>query len=86
MTGDLLDRATREAILRASCRGPVPAPRYDARVYADAVMCLVEAGCRGGEDLHDAYLRMRDQPTAALAALVLVHREQLGRARPPVMH
>ena len=86
MTGDLLDSATREAIARAQCTGSLPTPRYDAHVYAEAVMRLVEAGRRDGEDPHDAYLRMRHQPTATLAALVLIHREQFGRERRPVVH
>ena len=86
MTGGLLDRATREAILRASRTGSVPAPRYDAQVYAEAVLRLVEEGCRGGEDLHEAYLRMRRESTPPLAALVLIHREQHGRERRALMH
>ena len=49
-------------------------------------MRLVEAGCREGEDLHEAYLRMRREPTAPLAALVLIHCEQFGRERRPVVH
>ena len=86
MTGDLLDRATREAVARARCTGPLPAPRCRAQVYAEAVMRLVEAGRREGEDLHDAYLRMRHQPTATLAAVLAIRREQLGRERRPVVH
>ena len=49
MTGDLLDRATCEAVARAHYTGPPPPPRYQAQVYADAVMRLVEAGRREGE-------------------------------------
>ena len=49
-------------------------------------MRLVEAGRREGEDLHDAYHRMRHGPTPALAALTLIHREQFTRERRPVTH
>ena len=86
VTPDLLDEAAREARDRLHCRGCRPAPRFRADVYAEAIMRLVEAGRREGEDFHDAYLRVRERPTATLAALVLVHREQFGRARRGIVH
>ncbi len=86
MTGGLLDRATREALARAQCAGPLPAPRYRAQVYAEAVMRLVEDGRRGGEDFYVAYRRVRERPSVTLTALVLIHRDQFGRERRAVMH
>ena len=86
MTGDLLDRATREARQRLHCAGRRPPPRLRADVYARAVMRVVEAGRREGEDFYDAYRRVREQPTATLTALVLIHRDQFGRERRAVVH
>ncbi len=51
-----------------------------------AELGLVEAGRREGEDHYDAYLRMRHEPTATLAALVLILREQFSRERRPAVH
>ena len=84
MTADVLDEATREA--RERLHRPGRSPRRRARVYAGAVMRLVEVGRREGEDFYDAYRRMRERPTARLAALVLIHREQFGRERRAVVH
>ena len=86
MTGDLLDEATREARDRLHCTGPRPAPRLRAHLYAEAIMRLVEDGRREAEDHHDAYLRMRRQPSPTFAALTLIHRDQFGRERRPVVH
>ena len=86
MTPDLFDMATREAIARARCTGSVLAPRYYAHVYAKAVMRLVEVGRRQDENFYDAYRRAREQPTATLVALMLIHREQFARERRAVMH
>ena len=84
MTGDLLNEATREARDRLHCTGLLPAPRLRAHVYAEAIMRLVEVGRREVEDFYDAYRRVREQPSAMVVALVLIHREQLGRERRPV--
>ncbi len=54
--------------------------------YAEAIMRLVEDGRREGEDFYDTYVRIRARPTATLAALTLIHREQFGRERRPVVH
>ncbi len=82
----IFDEATREARDRLHRTGSLPAPRLRAHIYARAIMRLVEVRRREGEDLHDAYLRMREQPTATLAALVLIHREQFGRERRSAVH
>ncbi len=86
MTGDLLDAATREARDRLHGTGSLPAPRLRAQVYARAIMHLVEVGRCQGEDFYDAYRRVRERPTATLAALVLIHRDQFERERRPVVH
>ncbi|MEE9606306.1 MAG: hypothetical protein V3U03_01100 [Myxococcota bacterium] len=86
MTSDLLDEATREARERLIHTGDLPAPRLWAHVYAEAIMRLVEVGRCRGEDFYDAYRRVRERPTATLAALVLIHRDQFGREHRPVVH
>ena len=86
MTPNVFDEATREARDRLQCTADRPPPRFQAHVYARAIMRLVEVDRREGEDLHDAYVRMREQPGATLVALVLIHREQFGRERRTVVH
>ena len=86
MTGDLLDEAAREARERLHCAGSPPAPLLHAHVYAEAIMRLVEVGLREGEDFYKAYCRVRERPSVTLTALVLIHREQFGRERRPVVH
>ena len=87
MTADLLDRATREAVARvAQCTGSLPAPRYHARVYAGAIMRVVEVGRREGEAFYDAYRRVRAQPSVTVVALVLIHRDQFERESRVLMH
>ena len=49
-------------------------------------MRLVEVGRCQGEDFYYAYRRVRERPSVTLTALVLIHRDQFGRERPPVVH
>ncbi len=49
-------------------------------------MRLVEVERRDGEDFYEAYRRVRERPSATMAALVLIHREQFARERRPVVH
>ena len=86
MTPHLFDEATREARERLHCAVRPTRPRLRAHVYAEAIMRVVEVGRREGEDFYDAYRRVREQPTATLTALVLIHCEQFGRERRAVMH